>query len=431
MAQVPYAIQIKNVSKQYHLGQIGGRTLRGDLSSWWANICGKEDPNLKIGSVKRIRSGLFYALNNLDLTIKPGEAVGIIGRNGAGKSTLLKLLSQVTAPTSGTIDIYGRISSMLEVGTGFHGEMTGRENIYMNGAILGMSKAEIDAKMENIIEFSEVGEFIDTPVKRYSSGMYVKLAFSVAAHLDSEIMIMDEVLAVGDMAFQKKCLDKMKESVSSEGRTVLYVSHNMETIRKLCNRCIVLDEGRIIFDGEVEEAIKYYMGSENALKHYREYELKDYFIKDMPLLQIISSELDRVDCQYDVGDKINVTLKCKSIKYLKNVHLRFQLLAKDSTRVGSMFTSGSVDIDDSVEKTIKITMPTDEFVPGQYFVEIAFYTSNEHSNNNYINTIKNGFSFEINPTINKRLDIGWYPVFGYSHFADMSMKVIENVINSK
>ena len=204
------AVKIQGVKKRYKLGQIGGGTLQADLQSWWAKVRGKEDPNTKIGE-NRIAGETFMALNGIDLTIYEGERVGIIGRNGAGKSTLLKLLSRVTAPTEGDIDIYGRITSMLEVGTGFNGEMTGRENIYMNGAILGMTKAEIDSKMEDIIEFSEVRDFIDTPVKRYSSGMFVKLAFSVAAHLDSEIMIMDEVLAVGDISFQKKCLDKMRE----------------------------------------------------------------------------------------------------------------------------------------------------------------------------------------------------------------------------
>ena len=188
------AVKIQGVKKRYKLGQIGGGTLQADLQSWWAKVRGKEDPNTKIGE-NRIAGETFMALNGIDLTIYEGERVGIIGRNGAGKSTLLKLLSRVTAPTEGDIDIYGRITSMLEVGTGFNGEMTGRENIYMNGAILGMTKAEIDSKMEDIIEFSEVRDFIDTPVKRYSSGMFVKLAFSVAAHLDSEIMIMDEVLA--------------------------------------------------------------------------------------------------------------------------------------------------------------------------------------------------------------------------------------------
>ena len=263
------AIKISGVTKQYRLGQLGGGTLTHDLQSWWAKVRGKEDPNSKIGS-SRISGETLMALNGIDLTIYKGERVGITGRNGAGKSTLLKLLCRVTAPTSGSIDIYGRITSMLEVGTGFHGEMTGRENIYMNGAILGMKKSEIDSKMDDIIEFSEVREFIDTPVKRYSSGMFVKLAFSVAAHLDSEILIMDEVLAVGDMAFQKKCLDKMSDVSLTQGRTVLYVSHNMNTIRRLCDRCIVIDEGQVIFDGDVEKGIAIYM-NENTDDHYPVY----------------------------------------------------------------------------------------------------------------------------------------------------------------
>ena len=256
------AIALSGVKKMYKLGQIGGGTLTADLQSWWARIRGKEDPNTVIGTDQRLVGKTFMALNGIDLTVYKGETLGIIGSNGAGKSTLLKLLSRVTAPTEGEIDLYGRVASMLEVGTGFHGEMTGRENVYMNGAILGMSREEIDAKMEDIIEFSEVREFIDTPVKRYSSGMYVKLAFSVAAHLDSEIMIMDEVLAVGDMAFQKKCLDKMRDAAQKEGRTVLYVSHNMNTIRQLCDRCVVLDKGKVVFDGDTEEAIEIYMRRE-------------------------------------------------------------------------------------------------------------------------------------------------------------------------
>lgn len=254
------AIKIENLKKQYKLGAIGGQTLRAELQSWWARKRGKEDPNLKIGMDNSNYGEEFWALNGIDLEIKKGEAVGIIGANGAGKSTLLKILSRVTAPTEGDIWIDGRIASMLEVGTGFHGELTGRENIYMNGAILGMTKKEVDAKIESIIDFSECRQFIDTPVKRYSSGMYVKLAFAVASHLDAEIMIMDEVLAVGDMKFQKKCLGKMGDEAKG-GKTVLYVSHNMATIRNLCTRCIVLNKGRVIFDGEVEKAIDIYMNS--------------------------------------------------------------------------------------------------------------------------------------------------------------------------
>ena len=251
-------IELQDVTKEYRLGQIGYGTLNRDLQSWWARLRHKPDPNLKLGREQRLEGDLLRALNNVNLTVCKGECVGIIGGNGAGKSTLLKLISRVTMPTSGTIDLFGRVTSMLEVGTGFHGEMTGRENIYLNGAILGMSRTEIDRKIEQIIEFSEVRDFIDTPVKRYSSGMYVKLAFSVAAHLDSEIVIMDEVLAVGDAAFQKKCIEKMRTAARDENRTVLYVSHNMATVRELCDRCIVLSEGKIIFDGDTERAIGYY-----------------------------------------------------------------------------------------------------------------------------------------------------------------------------
>ena len=252
------AIRMRGVSKIYRLGSIGGGTLQHDLQSWWARRTGREDPNERIGA-GRLSGEAFRALCDVDLDIYKGERVGIVGANGAGKSTLLKLLSRITAPTAGEIDIWGRVSSMLEVGTGFHGEMTGRENVYLNGAILGMTRREVDERFDDIVAFSEVGDFMDTPVKRYSSGMFVKLAFSVAAHPASEIMIMDEVLAVGDAAFQRKCLDRMRAAADEEGRTVLYVSHNMDTIRRLCGRCVVLDEGRIIFDGEVEEGIARYL----------------------------------------------------------------------------------------------------------------------------------------------------------------------------
>ena len=238
------ALRLRGVKKQYRLGLINHHTLQRDLQSWWARRRGRDDPNQRIGANTDLSDQYFWALDGVDLDIHRGERIGIIGANGAGKSTLLKIICRITAPTEGEIDIWGRVSSMLEVGTGFHGEMTGRENIYMNGAILGMSRNEIDACLEDIIDFSELREFIDTPVKRYSSGMFVKLAFSVAAHLRSEIMIMDEVLAVGDMAFQQKCLARMRQAADEEKRTVLYVSHNMSTIRQLCDRCIVLSQHR-------------------------------------------------------------------------------------------------------------------------------------------------------------------------------------------
>ena len=253
------AIRVEHVSKEYRLGTIGGATLKGEIQSKMAKIFHKEDPNLKIGEKSYDKNERFLALNDMSFDIKKGETVGIIGRNGAGKSTILKLICRVTAPTQGNIYLNGRITSMLEVGTGFHPELTGRENVYLNGAILGMSKAEIDKKFDKIVEFSEVGQFIDTPVKRYSSGMKVKLAFSVASHLDSEIMIMDEVLAVGDVAFQNKCIDRMKKVAEEEGRTILYVSHNMATVKSLCGRCVVLSHGQVVFEGPTNEAIAVYM----------------------------------------------------------------------------------------------------------------------------------------------------------------------------
>ena len=252
-------LKVENVSKIYKLGEIGGTTLRDELQRLWAKLRKKEDPTKKIGAKNYNKGEKFKALSNISFEVRKGERIGIIGHNGAGKSTLLKLISRVTGPTNGKIYLNGRVASMLEVGTGFHPELTGRENIYMNGAILGMTKKEIDDKMEDIIEFSEVRQFIDTPVKRYSSGMYVKLAFSVAAHLNSEIVIMDEVLAVGDMSFQNKCILKMKSLSEEEDRTILYVSHNMNTIRQLCNRVIVLESGNILFDGSVEEGISIYL----------------------------------------------------------------------------------------------------------------------------------------------------------------------------
>ena len=252
-------LKVDNVYKEYKLGAINGRTLTADFQSFIAKILKREDPNSKIGSKTYGKNETFYALKGVSFELKKGETLGIIGGNGAGKSTLLKLISSVTSPTSGTIYLNGRVASLLEVGTGFHRELTGRENIYLNGAILGMTKEEIDRKIEDIIDFSEVRQFIDTPVKRYSSGMYVKLAFSVAAHLDSEIIIMDEVLAVGDVRFQEKCISKMR-SLAGEGRTILYVSHNMNTVRQLCDRCVVLNKGEKIFDGDTEQAISVYLG---------------------------------------------------------------------------------------------------------------------------------------------------------------------------
>ena len=259
------AIKAENISKQYRLGQIGTGTLSHDLNRFWHKLRGKPDPYLRIGEAndrsKKGDSEYVWSLKDINFEIEQGDTVGIIGRNGAGKSTLLKILSKVTQPTTGSIKVNGRVASLLEVGTGFHPEMTGRENIYMNGAILGMRKKEIDRKLDEIIDFSGVERYIDTPVKRYSSGMYVRLAFAVAAHLEPEILIVDEVLAVGDAEFQKKCLGKM-QSVSNQGRTVLFVSHNMSAIQSLCPRSILLKSGELVKDGPTDQIIQHYLGNE-------------------------------------------------------------------------------------------------------------------------------------------------------------------------
>lgn len=260
MSQI--VLKAENISKFYRLGQVNSGMLYKDIQSWIAKKRGKEDPNAVIGitNADQCEADGFWALKDINFEIKQGDRIGIIGENGAGKSTLLKLISEITAPTTGTIRIKGRVESLLEVGTGFHPEMTGRENIYMNGAILGMKKAEIDRNIDEIIDFSGIEKYIDTPVKRYSSGMYVKLAFAVAAHLESEILIADEVLAVGDVAFQKKALDKMNDLSTNEGRTVLFVSHNMSSVRAICNQGILLNKGKISMMGEIAPVINEYLG---------------------------------------------------------------------------------------------------------------------------------------------------------------------------
>lgn len=375
------AIRIRNLKKQYRLGTIGGGTLSADLESWWARKRGKEDPNTLIGTDQTKIGDSFYALNGINLEIKKGEAVGIIGSNGAGKSTLLKLLSRVTSPTEGEICINGRITSMLEVGTGFHGELTGRENIYMNGAILGMTKAEIDEKIEDIIEFSECRQFIDTPVKRYSSGMYVKLAFAVAAHLDSDIMIMDEVLAVGDVKFQQKCLGSMSDAANNKGKTVLYVSHNMSTIRQLCSRCIVLEHGKIIYDGNVENAVEIYVGSNSV-------EQKVFFDLDKEVRPTLDhgnivrlTEFEFLDKQIPIfsnTEKIRMRIKWISNMNISDLRFRIRLDNSDTSPVGLAESEiiGQAIKNETGECIIEWDISN--IVGGNYFFVIDLYVTNKY-----------------------------------------------------
>ena len=401
-------VRISGVKKMYKLGQIGTGTLTRDLQSWWARKRGKEDPNTMIGMDQRSNGETFMALNGIDLTVYKGEAVGIIGGNGAGKSTLLKLLSQVTAPTEGEIDLYGRVASMLEVGTGFHGEMTGRENVYLNGAILGMTRAEIDAKMEEIIEFSEVREFIDTPVKRYSSGMYVKLAFSVAAHLDSEILIMDEVLAVGDMAFQKKCLDKMRDAAKKEGRTVLYVSHNMNTIRQLCDRCVVLNQGKVIFEGDVESSIAAYMGS-NGNSGGR-VELAS--LKRAPEFAGHPVTMEAFDTDYEnagfpVGSTLQGTLSLKADRDFDKLYVRAIIKTMEGTPVTMSTARQSFSAGKGEEISAQLGIDISKLVPGRYALSFVVYEVNQYGGNSNLDGLKDVYYFEIVPVEGFNNNMEW------------------------
>ena len=390
------AINIEHVSKEYRLGAIGGGTLRGDLQSWWARVRHLEDPNLAIGTeAGHQKNERFLALNDVSFAAQQGEAIGIIGHNGAGKSTLLKLISRVTAPTSGTISYNGRIASMLEVGTGFHPEMTGRENIYLNGAILGMTRAEIARKFDEIVDFAEMGQFIDTPVKRYSSGMYVKLAFAVAAHLDSEIMIMDEVLAVGDAKFQQKCLGKMGNAANNQGRTVLYVSHNMSTIRQLCSRCIVLDHGQKVFDGGVEEAIGIYLGLAEQFKPVRRFDTQKRKGHFGDYLRI--EEVEFLDTQDGkIRDELSFRVSFSCGKDIDNVCARAEINAPENYTVGTAPSGVLIErLKAGEHYSCVLHMRLPELMPGKFNVTLLFYSENEFKNTTTLDRVENALIFEV------------------------------------
>ena len=331
-------IKIEHLSKMYKLGVINNGALFRDIQSWWALKRGKEDPHGKIGADKYEGSDAeFWALKGLTFDIKQGDRVGIIGKNGAGKSTLLKVLSRITTPTEGTVKIRGKVSSLLEVGTGFHGELTGRENIYLNGAILGMKKREIDRKLDAIIDFSGIEKHIDTPVKRYSSGMYVRLAFAVAAHLDSDILIADEVLAVGDAEFQKKALRKMNELSAGQGRTVLFVSHNMPAIKALCNKGIILDKGRLKYECEnIDEVIGIYQDvGQGSKKNIIWYNSDDFYHPNFTpqIVEIYDKNNKSVDIleyenEYSILLGVDVNFIEPNVNFWFNVYIGNELLTQ-------------------------------------------------------------------------------------------------------
>ena len=404
-------IKVENVTKEYRLGAIGGTTLRDELQRRRAKRKHLDDPTLKIGQTRADSNERFMALNGVSFEVKKGEAVGIIGHNGAGKSTLLKLITRITAPTTGDIYLNGRVASMLEVGTGFHPELTGRENVYLNGAILGMTKAEIDAKMEDIIEFSEVRQFIDTPVKRYSSGMYVKLAFSVAAHLDSEIMIMDEVLAVGDVAFQNKCIQKMRE-VADSGRTILYVSHNMATIRALCDRCIVLGKGSVLFDGDVEEAISHYVTKDFTLVNEIDLSFLQRPYLTTQLCHMTRAFLDKPDAIYTMGDKLTMTLRWTAKQSFDDMQLRIGLFTISQLGVGVSFSEKFHVHAGENEQSFQVDIS--RLLPGKYCAELLLTEIDESClfvKHDVLN--KDALMFEVLPIDGKKVYRVSNPTWGF------------------
>jgi len=377
-------LKAENISKQYRLGTVGTGTLSHDLNRWWHQLRGKEDPYTKVGAVndrsQKATDDYVWAIKDISFEVKRGEVLGIIGKNGAGKSTLLKILSRVTGPTTGSIKTRGRIASLLEVGTGFHPELTGRENVFLNGAILGMTKAEVNEKLEEIISFSGCEMYIDTPVKRYSSGMRVRLAFAVAAHLEPEILVIDEVLAVGDAEFQKKAIGKMQDISQGQGRTVLFVSHNMESIQQLCSRCLVLENGTSVFEGEVDKAISFYLDkskTENNIElpfKVNGISILEYKIKDF---------LNNKSSGLLLGKGFEIFLKLKNISRQDfHLNIRFQIFNEKEkliTTFNTFHVNKTTILESNATKIFDCKILKNQISAGSYSVGIQLLDLNNRS----------------------------------------------------
>ena len=404
-------ISVENLSKTYRLGQIGTGTFTHDLAVWWAKVRGRPNPLLKIGQADHgNRDGEeLWALKDVSFEVKQGEVLGIIGRNGAGKSTLLKILSRVTAPTSGKIKVRGRVASLLEVGTGFHPELTGRENVYLNGAILGMTKQEVARKFDEIVDFAGVEKFIDTPVKRYSSGMYVRLAFAVAAHLDPEILVVDEVLAVGDAEFQKKCLGKMGE-VAQGGRTVLFVSHNMAAVRSLCRTGVLFSSGKIQDIGSIDQIIASYIGS--TIEITAPYDVRP----DNPNLpmQIVSVGVKNLSNEF-AGKFSYLEPFCVEMNFLVREELRNYYVAihLHDSELNSLIFLRDFEVDENLLQVrnpgkfcYKLNIPAPLLVPGQYYISVHVVLLGEGKKDEF----NYGCPFEIQDTrsAQTKKGLGWY-----------------------
>lgn len=377
------AIKVEHISKYYRLGVINSGTLSYDLQSWLWKKMGKEDPNRKIGTHEDNAEG-FWALKDLNFEIKKGERVGIIGKNGAGKSTLLKMISQISAPTEGRILIDGKVASLLEVGTGFNPELTGRENIYLNGAILGMKKREVDRKIDEIIAFSEIEQHIDTPVKRYSSGMYVRLAFAVAAHLDSDILIADEVLAVGDATFQKKALGKMNELSRGQGRTVLFVSHNMNAVKQLCQRGIVLEKGKLMRDdSDINESVSWYLGLNkiDSVGACKDFERNEKYPFQLTRVEMKNENGECVS-EFEAFSEIIINIKCISRTALMGLYGWYGIRDENGNNIivfDSKERNDMLNNMPSGEYEFNIRIPKGVLGAGKKYIFLANFTSVHNS----------------------------------------------------
>jgi lipopolysaccharide transport system ATP-binding protein len=367
-------IKVENISKAYQLGDFGTGTISRDLERFWARIRGKEDPFLKIGEVNdrttKSTSDIVWSLRDINFDINQGDSVGIIGRNGAGKSTLLKILSRVTSPTAGSVKIKGRIASLLEVGTGFHPELTGRENIYLNGAILGMRKAEIKRKFDEIVNFAGVERYIDTPVKRYSSGMYVRLAFAVAAHLESEILVVDEVLAVGDAEFQKKCLGKIGDISKGEGRTVLFVSHNMAAIKSICNRTILLNNGLVAEDGNTMDVINMYLKG-TYITDKQAFKFIGTLINNIIFNKITVNDAEQTYLELFPSNDISVQVWGNCITEVKKFRATLSVTTEDETRIFTLQDLEAPQVLKEGAFSSIFAIPAYFLRPGNYFISIG------------------------------------------------------------
>jgi lipopolysaccharide transport system ATP-binding protein len=390
-------IKAENIGKLYKLGEIGTGTLSHDLNRWWASMRGKEDPLAKIGQTndrtQKGESDYVWALKDINFEVREGEVLGIIGRNGAGKSTLLKILSKVTMPTVGQIKVKGRIASLLEVGTGFHPELTGRENIFLNGAILGMTRGEIRQKFDEIVDFAGVERYIDTPVKRYSSGMYVRLAFAVAAFLEPEILIIDEVLAVGDVDFQNKCLGRMQE-ISKSGRTIIFVSHNLGAISSLTSSAIVMYDGQLAYCGHTSEAINYYNSNVllSNIMHYNLVGLKRKWLGSGEIF--IKSVYFEKSSTFKLGDDFQFYGTIISNEDVSAFRISLTVYSNDGNPVGSVFGRDTLSIKKGDERKFKVTLRNPNLAIGQYYIGLSVGRGNYKVGHIDFDVVNNVLYFE-------------------------------------